>query len=128
MKKLLFLFFALLILPAYSACPIDGDASFCSIADAVKFPSTSIDNGIDTNVGSKSDGVMRVPELSRPSVLPKDTAFSRNNVELEERNYKNQTPLRTFRQTNRDFSYNASCQFGFCSQTGTPQLFQQRGD
>lgn len=128
MKKLFFLTFALLILPAYSACPINLDSAVCSIADAVRFPSTSIDNSIDTNVGSESGGVMRVPELSRPSVLPEDTAFSRNNVELEERNYKNQTPLRNFRQTNRDFSYNASCQFGFCSQTGTPQLFQQRGD
>jgi len=128
MKKLLFLIAVLIVLPAYCACSIDGVSSVCSIADAVKFPSPSIDTGFDTNVGNKSSGAERVPQLSRPSVLPEDTAFSKNNAEQAERNYKNQAPLRTFRQNNRDFSYNASCQFGFCNQTGTPQLFQQRGD
>ena len=128
MKKPLFLALALLILPAYSACPVDGNSSVCSIADAVKFPSSPIDEGFDTNVGDKSPGALRVPELSKPKVLPQDTSFAKNNIEQAERNYKNQTPLRSFRQNNRDFSYNASCQFGFCNQTGVPQLFQQRGD
>ena len=128
MKKLLFLIIALLALPVYSACPVDGTSSVCSIADAVKFPSPSIDEGLDTNVGNKSPGALRVPTLSQPKVQLEDTALSKNTIEQTERNYKNQTPFRTFRQNNRDFSYNASCQFGFCNQTGVPQLFQQRGD
>lgn len=128
MKKTLLLIVALIMLPVYSACPIDGTSSVCSIADAVKFPSTSIDEGLDTNVGNKSFGALRVPELTKPKVLPEDTAFAKNNIEQSERNYTNQTPLRNFRQNNRDFSYNASCQFGFCNQTGVPQLFQQRGE
>ena len=34
--------------------------------------------------------------------------------------------LRNFGQSQSDFSYNSSCQFGVCMNTGAPQLFNQR--
>ncbi len=37
-----------------------------------------------------------------------------------------ETELRNFRQVQDDYSYNSSCQFGVCNQTGAPQLFQHR--
>ena len=103
-------------------------ATSCSVADAVKFPSPVIDRGLDTNVGDKSSGVLRVPEVGRSSVSKSYASTIDEKRITTERNYKEQAPLRDYRQNKNDFSYNASCQFGFCNQTGTPQLFQQRNE
>ena len=118
----------LFVLPAYSSCPVDETNSACSIADAVKFPSPDIDSGFDTNVGNKSSGALRVPEVSKSSFSQSYTSTIDREPKTNERNYKDQTPLRNYRQNKNDYSYNASCQFGFCNQTGTPQLFQQRNE
>ena len=87
-----------------------------------------IDRGLDTNVGDKSSGVLRVPEVGRSSVSKSYASTIDEKRITTERNYKEQAPLRDYRQNKNDFSYNASCQFGFCNQTGTPQLFQQRNE
>ena len=126
MKKFLTIFSCLIIFPVYAACPIDSAANTCSIADAVNFPSPEIDRGFDTNVGNKSSGALRVPNLSSPPKSQSYISSTDKDIEPAQRNYKEESSLRNYRQNKSDFSYNASCQFGFCNQTGTPQLFQQR--
>lgn len=128
MKAIYIITSLLLVLPVYSACPVDNVSASCSLADAVKFPSPIIDRGLDTNVGDKSSGAVRVPEVGRSSVSKSYTSTIDEKRITTERNYKEQPPLRDYRQNKNDFSYNASCQFGFCNQTGTPQLFQQRNE
>ena len=129
MKRLLIISSLLLAIPVFAACPIDGSSAACSIADAIKFPSTGLDTGFDTNVGDKSPGVLRVPETRQIKRQQINTsAISNRNYEESAKNYSDQTPLRKSRQDRNDFSYNASCQFGVCNQTGTPQLFQQRNE
>ena len=53
--------------------------------------------------------------------------FSENpDVRLQPKQNKITTQLRDFGQKPTDFSYNSSCQFGVCNQTGAPKLFNQR--
>ena len=127
MKKFLISASLLITLPVFSACPVDGTTEACSLADAIKFPSSNVDKGFDTNVGNKTTGVLRVPNVSKQKVSKSYTSRF-NQTDDSEKNYKEQTPLRTYRNTRNDYSYNADCQFGACNQTGTPQLFQQRND
>lgn len=53
--------------------------------------------------------------------------FSENpDVRLQPKQNKISSQLRDFGQQPSDFSYNSSCQFGVCNQTGAPKLFNQR--
>lgn len=106
MKKFLSLASLFILLPATAACPIDGDGTACT---------------------ANLEPALTMPELSRtaqPNFMP--TPPAKPNAVTKD--YSAEKPLRDFGQTKEDFSYNASCQFGVCSQTGTPQLFQQRGE
>ena len=84
-------------------CLIDDIGTACSIADFRK--------PMNTSFGQNS----HVPN------------FSKNpNVRLNPPENKITKQLRNFGQSPSDFSYNASCQFGVCMDTGSPKLFNQR--
>lgn len=104
MKNLLILSLILTSIPAFAACPIDGDGSAC-IAQFSRQP-------LQQTYAPNSN----VKEFSRTPEARLNPA--RVNAPT--------TELRNFRQVPNDYSYNSSCQFGVCNQTGTPQLFQQR--
>lgn len=104
MKKLLILSFILTSLPTFAACPIDGDGAACTIAQFSRQPmqqTYSPKSGIKEFSGSP-EARLKPAQVNAPS-----------------------TELRKFRQVQDNYSYNSSCQFGVCNQTGTPQLFQQ---
>lgn len=115
-------------IPVFASCPIDGNTAACSVADAMNFPSSGIDRGFNTNVSQPKSGASLIPELSKSTRSPEYVSIPDRVKQSAEKNYTNDNPLRDFRQTQRDFSYNSSCQFGVCEQTGTPQHFQQRGE
>lgn len=105
MKNFLIITCLLISLPAFSACPLDGETTSCSIAEFHQDemnPTYSPESLIKEFSGS--------PEAR---LKPKE-----NKVEKE---------LRNFGPQSTDYSYNTSCQFGVCNQSGTPQLFEKRG-
>ena len=128
MKKSLIAASILICMPVFAACPIDGDTAACSVAGAMNFPSSGIDRGFNTNVGQPKSGTSLIPEASKPTRLPEYVSIPSRVTPSAEKNYTNDNPLRDFRQTQGNYSYNSSCQFGVCGQTGAPQLFQQRGE
>ncbi len=103
MKKFLILTFILTSAPVFAACPINGDGSAC-IAQFSREP-------MQQTYAPKSN----IKEFSGSPEARLNP--SRVNAPNEE--------LRRFRQVENDYSYNSSCQFGVCNQTGAPQLFQQ---
>lgn len=126
MKKFLFVLSLIISVPVLASCPIDGFTEACSVANIVDFPSTGMDKGRDTNVGTKYESL---PKITKPGEQnnPKNyISAPKLNTEQSAKNYTEEDPLRSFRQTSKDFSYNSSCQFGSCNQTGVPQLLQQR--
>ncbi len=104
MKKLLILSFILTSIPAFAACPIDGEGAAC-IAQFSREP-------MQQTYAPKSN----IKEFSSTP----EARLNPTKVKAPE------TELRNFRQVQDDYSYNSSCQFGVCNQTGAPQLFQQR--
>ncbi len=103
MKKLLILSFILTSIPAFATCPIDGDGAAC-IAQFSRQP-------FQQTYAPKS-GIKEFSGTPEARLNP-----AKVNAP--------QTELRNFRQVQNDFSYNSSCQFGVCNQTGAPQIFQQ---
>lgn len=101
MKKLLFILAILTSIPAFAACPIDSTA--CSIAQFQEPMQQTF---------SKESNINEFSQTPETRLKP-----AQNNAD------KN---LREFSSRPTDYGYNSSCQFGVCSNTGTPQLFQMR--
>jgi hypothetical protein len=100
MKKFIVLFLLSLSVPVFGACPIDGSSTACSIA------SFQNERPLDSAYENPSSKTFEpTPSGLKPAeVTPQKT-------------------LRTFGQQESDYSYNSSCQFGVCNQTGAPRLF-----
>lgn len=92
-------------LPTFASCPIDGDATSCSIAQFTREPMVQ--------TYSPKSGIKEFSGTPEARLNPA-------KVDAPEKQ------LRSFGQQPSDYSYNSSCQFGVCNQTGTPQLFNQR--
>lgn len=107
MKKLIILSFLLTSIPAFATCPIDGDGAACTIAQFSREPmqKTYAPNSNIKEFSGTPEARLNPARVNAPS-----------------------RELRNFRQVPDDYSYNSSCQFGVCNQTGTPQLFQQKRD
>ena len=90
-----------------ASCPIDGSTTSCSIAEFQQ--------------------QQPMQRTYSPKSTIKEFAGSpeaRLKPSQDEEPSKN---LRDFGPQPADYSYNTSCQFGVCNTTGTPQLFEQRG-
>ena len=104
MKKVVFLIAITLTLPTFAACSIEESTS-CSIAE---FRQTQFVPTYDTKPA--------IPEFSdTPDV--RLNPVSENIVEKQ---------LRSFGPQPSDYSYNTSCQFGVCNNSGAPELFRNR--
>ncbi len=104
MKKLLLISAILTSLPVFAACSIEEGATSCSIAQFQE-PFQQTYSG-KTNIRDLSDN----PETQLQPI--------QNDAEKD---FK-----RTFGPSTMDYSYNSTCQFGVCRNSGTPQLFQMR--
>ena len=113
----------ILALPAFAACPIDGNAS-CSIANNSDFSNVGMSNEFDNTNSTPFSGTS-LPELNKPSKITKANPGADTNVLPASRDYSSEKSFRTFRQTEADYGYNSSCQFGVCNQTGTPRSFER---
>lgn len=107
MRKLLPLILLLTIIKVYATCPIDGSETSCSIAK-----------------------IQQQQPMQR-TYSPKSTVkeFS-GSPEARLKPAQNDRPtknLREFGPQPADYSYNTDCQFGICNPSGTPQLFEDRG-
>lgn len=107
MKKYLILFTFLLTPMAFGACAIDGESDSCSIAEFQR------------------------PQPMQRTYSPQSTIKEYSGTpETRLKPSQNNTPsknLRDFGPQPVDYSYNTSCQFGVCNPSGTPQLFEKRG-
>ena len=106
MKKL-FLIAFILTSPVFAACPIDGTTDAC-IAE-----------------------IRTSPVVSSPAIIQNE--ISRDFVGIEPLtgmggNDKKPDKLRNFSPTNQDYSYNSSCQFGVCRNTGAPKTFMDNDE
>ena len=107
MKKYLIIAVILTTTSAYASCPIDGITESCSIAEIqtpqplhrTYAPASSIKEFSDT-----PEARLKPAQNDKPS-----------------------RQLRDFGPQTADYSYNTSCQFGICNRSGTPQLFEKRG-
>lgn len=106
MKKFLILSFILTSNLAFASCPINGDGSAC----IAQFSRQPMQQTYSPKGGVK--GASSIPE----------SRLNPTRVTAPEKE------LRSFRQVQDDYSYNSSCQFGVCNQTGAPQLFKQKRD
>ena len=88
---------------AYSSCLIDDIGTACNISEFRKPLNTSYGRG---------------SQIQNYSDSPETQLNPRENTVTKQ--------LRNFGQSQSDFSYNSSCQFGVCMDTGAPQLFSQR--
>ena len=92
---------------AYSACSIEEGATSCSIAE------------------------FQQQQPMQRTYSPKSTIKEfAGSPEARLKPSQNEEPsknLRDFGPQPADYSYNTSCQFGICNQSGTPQLFEKRG-
>ena len=104
MKKFLSILSVILISSSVQAnCLIDDIGTACNISEFRKPINTSYGRG--SQIQNYSD----TPETQ---LNPKENKVTKQ--------------LRNFGQSQSDFSYNSSCQFGVCMDTGSPQLFSQR--
>lgn len=107
MKKILLSICLLTSLPTFASCPIDGETSACSIAEFQQ------QQPMQRTYSPKS----QIKEFAgSPEARLKPSQDNRPSKEL-----------RDFGPKPADYSYNTSCQFGVCNNSGTPQLFEQRG-
>lgn len=105
MKTFLFIS-ALFVLTSHScfaSCLIDDIDTACSVA------------GLRAPLNNSFSQDSHTPDLS-----------DNPDVKLKPPENKITSQLRDFGQQPSDFSYNSSCQFGVCNQTGAPKLFNQR--
>lgn len=102
MKKIIILSLILTSIPVFASCPIDSDGAACSIAQFQREEFVPI--------YSPKGGIKEFSATPEARLNPA-------KVDAPEKE------LRKFRQQETDYSYNSSCQFGVCNQTGAPQLF-----
>lgn len=103
MKK--FLIFALFLTstPIFASCLIDGSSTACSLSERRK--------ELKTTFSTK-------PSIEEFSDMP--------DVRLTPMKNENETRiLREFGPKTSDYSYNSSCQFGVCYDSGAPTKFYQ---
>lgn len=104
MKKFFILSSILISLPALAACPIDlEEGAACSIAEFSQKPFTS--------TYSPAGNIHEFSGTPEARLKPAESVQPAQQ-------------LRSFGPSSTDYSYNSSCQFGVCSNTGTPQLFE----
>jgi len=108
MKNLLIICVILISLPsAFATCSLEEGKTACSLAEFQK------------------------QEPMQRTYSPKSTIkeFS-GSPEARLKPSQDNTPskdLRSFGPQPTDYSYNSDCQFGVCNNSGTPQLFEKRG-
>ena len=107
MKKFIILLMCSFTQVAFGACPIDEETTSCSIAE------------------------FQQPQPMQRTFSPKSTIKEfAGSPEARLKPSQNNEPsknLRDFGPQSADYSYNTSCQFGVCNPSGTPQLFEKRG-
>lgn len=107
MKKYLIILAILSMPPIFASCPIDGENTACSIAEFQSQQPMQRSYSPSSTIKEFADS----PEARlKPS---QDNEPSQN--------------LRSFGPQPADYSYNTSCQFGVCNESGSPQLFESRG-
>lgn len=91
----------------YAACAIDSGNTSCSIAE------------------------FQLPQPMQRTYSQKSTIKEyAGSPEARLKPSQNEKPskvLRDFGPQTADYSYNTNCQFGVCKESGTPQLFEKRG-
>ena len=107
MYKKLLIILILTSSSAFASCPIDGDTTACSIATF----QTQQPMQQTYSPGSNIKEFSNTPEAR---LKPSQNDTSSKN-------------LREFGPQPADYSYNTNCQFGICNPSGTPQLFERRG-
>ena len=107
MKKYLTIAIILTSNAVFAACSIEGDNKACSLAEF------------------QSQQPMQ--RTYSPTSTIKEFADSPEARLKPSQNNEPSKNLRTFGPQPADYSYNTSCQFGVCNQSGTPLLFENRG-
>lgn len=107
MKKLLITIAILSSSCVYATCPIDGISTSCSVAEF-----------------QQQQPMQRT--YSPKSTIKEFAGSPEARLKPSQNNEPSQN-LRDFGPQPADYSYNTSCQFGVCNDSGTPQLFQKRG-
>lgn len=106
MKNILTLIVISISIPVFAACPINGNGGAC----VAEFQQTGI------------PALKSVSPVIEPAI-PK-TNFSETPAMVNSnREYQAKKDLRSFPNTEQDYGYNSSCQFGVCMDTGTPKSF-----
>ena len=108
MKKFAIILMITILSPiAYGACALDGESTACSVAE------------------------YQQPQPMQRTYSQKSTIKEfAGSPEARLKPSQNEQPsenLRDFGPQPVDYSYNTSCQFGICNPSGTPQLFEKRG-
>ncbi|MBQ7764081.1 hypothetical protein IJ384_01790 [bacterium] len=107
MKKLTILILFLTSSSVFASCPINEDATSCSLAQYQQ--------------------QQPMQRTYSPQSTIKEFAGSPEARLKPSQNEEPSKNLRDFGPQPADYSYNTSCQFGVCNQSGAPQLFEQRG-
>lgn len=107
MKKLSILIVFLASSTAFASCPIDGDLTSCSIANFQTQQPMQ-------NTYSRKSSIKEFSSTPEARLNPTENDIPRKQ-------------LRDFGPNPADYSYNTNCQFGICNQSGTPELFRNRG-
>ena len=108
MKKLVIIFAIILTTTmVHASCLIDGSSTACSLADF--------------------QTAQPMGRTYSPKSTIKEFAGSPEARLKPSQNDEPSKNLRDFGPQSADYSYNTSCQFGVCNPSGTPQLFEQRG-
>lgn len=107
--KTFFILLSVILIPSvvFATCPIDGSSTACSIAE-IQQPQPL------QRTYSPSSSIKEFSGTPEARLKP-----SQDN--------RPERQLRDFGPQTADYSYNTSCQFGVCNPTGTPQLFENRG-
>ena len=106
MLKLLFLIVILTAYPVFASCPVDIEGGAC----VAEIQPTKIQDIVPP------ESMLSSPATPKKFTGVKDNIPAQKEIEAT----KN---LRDFGANNRNYGYNSSCQFGICSDTGTPKNF-----
>lgn len=108
MQYIILLAVILISKPAYATCPLDvTSGAACSIAEFQQ--------------------AQPMQRTFSPKSTIKEFAGSPEARLKPSQNDEPTKNLREFGPQPVDYSYNTSCQFGVCNPSGTPQLFEKRG-
>lgn len=107
MKKYFFTLIILLSLPTFASCLIDNNGGACSIAEI--------------------QNQQPMHRRYSPQSTIKEFSGSAEARLKPSQDDKPSQELRDFGPKPANYSYNTDCQFGICNKSGTPQLFEKRG-